>query len=274
MVEAIRAGGKVVSGFSKNTCSNWSVALHGYIDYELDAAHAYAFEQHVATCAKCATELASYREMKMLLGKKEVRWPIPYGLHAKILGAIDAEASVPVSSRHVGMRRSSLFSLLDFVRQWSFVPSFAALAAALLLVVMPPTQQNLVQEQLLSSHVRSLLVSHLTDVATSDQHTVKPWFNGKIDFSPPVVDLATEGFPLVGGRVDYVGGRVVAALVYRRHGHVINLFIWPSPESASVSAAERDGYSLLSWSKDGLIYWAVSDLAAAEIDKFRELFRG
>jgi anti-sigma factor RsiW len=263
-----------VSSSPESTCSNWSVALHGYIDDELDAAHAYAFEQHVATCAKCAAELASYREMKMLLGKEEVRWPIPYGLHAKILEAIEVENYVPVSARHVGIRRNSPFSLFDFVRQWSFVPSLAALAAALFLVVMPQTQKNLVQEQLLSSHVRSLMVNHLTDVATSDQHTVKPWFNGKIDFSPPVVDLATEGFPLVGGRVDYIGSRVVAALVYRRHGHVINLFIWPSTPNASVSASERDGYNLLRWSKDGLIYWAVSDLAADEIDKFRKLFGG
>jgi anti-sigma factor RsiW len=265
-----------VSNSSEGTCPNWSVALHGYIDDELDAAHAFAFEQHVATCAECTAELARYREMKMLLSKEEVRWPVPYGLRAKIREVIDAETFVPLRPNHIGTRTRSqtLLRLFDLVRQWSFVPSLAALSAALFLVITLPVQKNPLQEQLLSSHVRSLLVNHLTDVATSDQHTVKPWFNGKIDFSPPVVDLATEGFPLVGGRVDYVGNRVVAVLVYRRHGHVINLFIWPSSLSESVSASERDGYNFLSWSKDGLIYWAVSDTAAGDIDKFRVIFNG
>jgi anti-sigma factor RsiW len=157
------------------------------------------------------------------------------------------------------------------VRQWLFIPSLAALAASLLLVFSPMQTRTSLQEEVIAGHVRSLLVDHLTDVATSDQHTVKPWFNGKIDFSPPVVDLAPQGFPLVGGRVDYLDGRVVAALVYKRHGHLINVFVWPAPAAAS-RISSRDGYNIENWSKDGLTFWAVSDTAADDLVRLREAF--
>jgi anti-sigma factor RsiW len=127
------------------------------------------------------------------------------------------------------------------------------------------------EDQLVSSHVHSMLANHLTDVLTSDQHTVKPWFNGKIDFSPPVVDLKDKGFPLVGGRVDYLNGRVVATLIYRRSGHVINLFIWPS-NGTPVPASERDGYNLENWTQAGLDFWAVSDTSPGELKKFQQDF--
>jgi anti-sigma factor RsiW len=141
----------------------------------------------------------------------------------------------------------------------------------LLLFVNVTRQELPIQNEIVASHVRSMLASHLTDVETSDQHTVKPWFNGRIDFSPPVVDLAPQGFPLVGGRVDYIGGRVVAALVYRRHGHIINLFVWPG-SPASQRAATHEGYNLDEWSADGLSFWAISDVSAADLAAFRDNF--
>jgi anti-sigma factor RsiW len=137
-------------------------------------------------------------------------------------------------------------------------------------VLTPVADRASMSDEILASHVRSLLVDHLTDVATSDQHTVKPWFNGKIDFAPPVVDLAGEGFPLVGGRVDYIGGRVVAALVYRRQAHIINVFVWPAAAGAPTSSS-RDGYNIRSWSEGGLTWWAVSDASAADVGRFQEL---
>ncbi len=257
---------------SKKACANWAVALHGYIDHELDAAHAIAFERHVETCNGCRAELENFKSMKSLLGQKDVRWAMPADLPAKIIAAIDAQTVPSVPAPATAKMTSAPFSLFEFVRQWSFVPGLAALAAALFLVITPPAPDNLLEGQLLASHVNSLLVGHLTDVLTSDQHTVKPWFNGKIDFSPPVVDLASDGFPLVGGRLDYVGGRVVAALVYRRHNHVINLFIWPSTKNEPVQAATHDGYNFLRWSKDGLVFWAVSDAEANDVSKFKQLF--
>ena len=151
------------------------------------------------------------------------------------------------------------------------MPSLAVLAASLMLVLNVPQQSQSIEDQLLASHVRSMLADHLTDVLTSDQHTVKPWFNGKIDFSPPVVDLAAQGFPLVGGRVDYLDGRVVAALIYRRHGHVINLFIWPATLETR-SNTEKDGYNFVEWNVDGLVFWAVSDVAAPDLSAFRDDF--
>ena len=124
-------------------------------------------------------------------------------------------------------------------------------------------------EDLISSHVRSLQVDHLSDVVSSDKHTVKPWFNGKLDFSPPVTDLATQGFPLVGGRLDYLDGRTVAVLIYRHNQHPINLYVWPSTDrDAAPQVQGRQGYHLIRWAAGGMVYWVVSDLATNELELF------
>ena len=127
-----------------------------------------------------------------------------------------------------------------------------------------------VAEEIVSGHVRALMANHLTDVASSDRHTVKPWFNSKIDFSPRVIDLAAQGFPLIGGRLDYVANRAAAALVYRHDRHVINLFIWPAPadQSSDAKALERNGYNIVHWATAGMEYWAVSDLNSMDLKKF------
>ncbi|GLS77554.1 hypothetical protein GCM10007904_28910 [Oharaeibacter diazotrophicus] len=138
------------------------------------------------------------------------------------------------------------------------------------LVLAPLHAPSGLVDDLVAAHVRSLQVDHLTDVPTSDRHTVKPWFAGKVAFSPPVVDLADRGFPLVGGRVDYVGHRTVAAIVYRRHGHVINLFVWPADAPAAGDAAFREeGYNVVRWEQGGLVHYAVGDVDPAELDAFR-----
>jgi anti-sigma factor RsiW len=255
-----------VNGTEPDPCGRWQLMLHGFIDGELDAAHSLEFEQHLATCPQCAEQLERFVALKKVVSQKGVRWRAPDHVRAQVLAAITREAV-----RQARPTVSPWVKTFALVRQWLFVPSLAALAASLFLVLGPIQNQASIPDEVVAGHVRSQLANHLTDVATSDQHTVKPWFNGKIDFSPPVVDLAPQGFPLVGGRVDYVNGRVVAALVYRRRGHLINLFIWPAPPGAT-SATTRDGYSVENWSKDGLTFWAVSDAAADEISGFREAF--
>jgi anti-sigma factor RsiW len=163
---------------------------------------------------------------------------------------------------------------------WATLGASLAAVAALLIFLLPvlkgPSPSELLTEEIVSAHVRSLMANHLTDVASSDQHTVKPWFNGKLDFSPLVVDLTDSGFPLVGGRLDFVANGSVAALVYQRRQHFINLFIWPSLHDSDVAASisSRQGYNMIRWVKSGMIYWAVSDVNISDLESFVQLIEG
>ena len=148
-------------------------------------------------------------------------------------------------------------------------------AGVLTSVLKAPTSTELLAQEAISSHIRSLMADHLSDVVSTDKHTVKPWFDGKLDFSPVVVDLAAQGYPLEGGRLDYLNNQPVAALVYRRQQHIINLFTWPTPNAPDAKALTftSQGYNVITWVQSEMSYWAVSDLNFDELTTFVQLFQ-
>lgn len=236
--------------------------LHSLIDGELDAANSLAIETHLKGCRGCAEALRELEAVHASIGGASAGYRAPAALRDRVDAIL--EAATERAPARFGMK----------VRYAA--GTMVALAASLLLVVATPQMLSPGdQDQFVSSHVRSLLASHLVDIQTSNRHVVKPWFNGRIDFAPPVVELADRGFPLVGGRLDYIDGRVVPAIVYRRRLHVINLFVRPAAGLALpiASTAHHDGYSIVHWTAAGLDYWAVSDIDGAELGQFREMFR-
>jgi anti-sigma factor RsiW len=254
-------------------CPERNLLLHSLADGELDAANALAVEEHLRGCGGCAAAYAGIVRQKKLLKNEALRFRPPPALQDRIRAAIAAEEDARAAPADAaGSSRLIRFKPRG-VQLWHASAAFSAvaLAASLMLFVATPIETGGVDDQLVAAHVRSMLVTHLTDVASSDQHTVKPWFLGKLDFAPPVVDLAQEGFPLTGGRLDYIGGKVVPALVYRRHNHIINVFVWPAGKMQA-PAENLDGYHVDSWSQGGFDYAAVSDLNIAELGEFQRAF--
>ena len=236
--------------------------LPAFADQELGIVEAQEVQRHLDSCADCQREYAAQRIVSARFKKEAVYFDAPPHLAHRISSALPPE---PVRA---GSRRFSWMSL------GGALAAGLALVWSLGLYLNLPSDQERLTDEVVASHVRSLQVDHLSDVVSSDQHTVKPWFNGKLDFSPPVVDLAPQGFPLVGGRLDHLAGRPVAALVYRRAKHPINLYIWPSNErDAAPQLQNHQGYHLVRWTWDGMNYWTVSDLAANELDNFVGLVR-
>lgn len=247
-------------------------ALSAYVDGELPPDRAMEVAEHLTTCDECASDygamLATVRTVRAELTQHRA----PDVLRARIRASLREEAQAPV--RRVATPPS---------RAWR-IP-WSAVAAALLLVVassgvtMVATNRRgsdaPVAEAVLASHIRSLMPEHLTDVRSNDQHNVKPWFNGRLDFSPTVPRLDEQGFPLLGGRLDYVHGRPVAVVVYGRRQHVINVFSWPATDdrAASSEPRSRNGYNLEHWRDGAVEYWAASDLNAAELRSFVTLLR-
>jgi anti-sigma factor RsiW len=242
------------------TCDEAEILLHALIDGELDAGHAREVEAHLATCAKCAAAARDYREMKKAVAQDGLRYTAPPELRRRI------EASLPRAE--VPTRRA----LLKGFAMGSAVSAIAA--SGLFAIVLRGDDEARLQSEFVSAHLRSLQANHLTDVVSTDQHTVKPWFNGRLDVAPPVVDLGSQGFALVGGRLDYVDGRPVGALIYHRRQHVINLFV-AQGTSAEPRAAKMEtvqGFNIRRWSDRGLNYWAVSDVSKEELANFGEQF--
>ena len=256
-------------------CAKWLPLLHGYVDRELDAEHALRVERHLAEHPACAAELQRIRQLRQMIGGPAARLAAPDGLAQRISRAIAAETAGSRRGAEVGWLEQIgawLAQVQQFLRRFSLPISALAVATMAFVLTVQTPGPILAEQDLVTAHVRSLLVEHLTDVTTSDRHTVKPWFAGRVNFSPPVVDLAAEGFPLVGGRLDYVAGRVVVALAYRHNGHVINLFLWPGAPP-TVRQFRRDGFNLLTWAEDDLVAWAVSDVTPDELAEFARRFQ-
>jgi anti-sigma factor RsiW len=237
------------------------------LDGELDAAQAASLEAHRAGCPICRQAQAELLRARVLL-RAEPYETTPDAVRARVMARLRLAEPPAEPARH---RRPS--------RRWLF-PAFggfglgAACAAALALLLVLP-QRDDVAEQVVAGHIRALQPGHLEDVVSTDQHTVKPWFDGRLDFAPPVRDFAAEGFALRGGRLDYLGGRAVAALVYQRDKHVIDLFVWPQggPLPHLAGDTRIQGYNIVHWSADGMNFWAVSDVERAQLDDFAALWR-
>jgi anti-sigma factor RsiW len=238
-------------------CVDQELLLGALADGELDAANIALVEAHASRCDGCREELERLTAMKSLLAADGVRHAAPGPLRARI----DA---LPELSEKPAKR--------DWLPGWLAPGIAGALAATLAMVTLvPPATESILDEQLVSSHVRSLQPGHLMDVQTTNQHIVKPWFNGRIDFAPPVPELADQGFPLAGGRLDSVDGKTVAAVVYRRRLHTVNLYVWPAKDSAERSFV-KDGFAVTEWSRNGLRFAAISDIPASELKQFHLLF--
>lgn len=246
------------------SCQDVRGILDAYFDGELDLVHSVEIENHLSTCTECRELQMRNDRVRRVMQSPGVYMNAPSDLRERIRASLPSPERAEVRG--------------GYDRRW--LPAFglvAGLAAAVLVVVgvgivgagRQKAANEMVATEVLSSHIRSLMPGHLTDVLSTDQHTVKPWFAGKLDFAPTVKNLSEQGFPLTGGRLDYIDGRAVAALTYSRRKHTINLFLWPGGKSdSSPRPMSMKGYNLIRWNKNGMAYWAVSDLDARELTQF------
>jgi anti-sigma factor RsiW len=247
------------------TCKETKYLLNAYVDGELDSPGSLSVESHVQRCESCLTDVENMRALASAIENGALRFKPPQRLKRNVQAAIRA-ANPDTARSFLGWR-------------WA-----AALASAVLLVVLMWTittqwtkssEETLLVNNVVSSHVRSMMANHITDVSSSDSHTVKPWFGGKLDYSPPAKDLTEQGFRLIGGRLDYLENRPVAALVYQRSQHLINLFVWPASRSSikPENQLTLQGYNLIHWTKSGMTYWLISELNQAELNECARLLK-
>lgn len=248
-------------------CIETRQRLHPYLDREIDVEGALAVESHLAGCAACRSLFAAQQALQSGVRRHATYFGAPPGLAQRV-------------RREAGRGPAARFGWLS-LRQW--LPLGAAVAATALLTWTAALQyagmpgEERIAEQVVNGHARAVMTAHRIDVASSDRHTVKPWLSSRLDFSPPVVDLASAGFPLDGGRLDYLDGRTVATLCYRSRQHWIDLFVWPERDARGDRAARtssRQGYNIVTWRTGGMAFWAISDVNADDLKAFVEAYVG
>jgi mycothiol system anti-sigma-R factor len=256
--------------------------MDGYVDGELDPVTNQEIERHLRDCRRCEQAYEAQRAIVRAIGSAAPYYKAPVELRQRIQSSLRNEIGAKATrngTRGSQILRTQKRSILPET-PWNWLALAAAIvlaaitASSLLPRMRSPNADQFLATQLIASHVRSLMANHLTDVASSDQHTVKPWLDAKLDFAGPVVDLSGEGFPLIGGRLDYLDNHPVAALVYQRRKHFVNLFIWPVTPGATETNATmtRQGYHLLHWFDSDFNYWTVSDVSDKDLQAFKQAF--
>ncbi|HTF45673.1 MAG TPA: anti-sigma factor [Terriglobales bacterium] len=245
-------------------CSSVEPLIGAALDGELEPSQQFQISEHLENCLSCKT---AYRDLEQL--QEDIRSRATYH-----------RAPDPLMERlRTSIREEHNPSVRRAQPPWKWMAIAASvllllsIGGNLLLSKRGVSENQLIAQEVLSEHVRAMLTNHQVDVISSDRHTVKPWFGDKLDFSPDVKDLAARGFPLVGGRVEYIGQRPVAALVFQRSKHVISLFTWPAGSSVN-GVRSQNGYHLVAWNKDGMAYWAISDLSLDDLELFSRLYGG
>lgn len=253
-------------------CDDNARLLHAYLDGELDLVRSLEIEEHLKACPDCAQELRSHQTLRRAFRSANLYDRAPASLQSRIRASLAREAGAEVKPIPIASRRREFWN-------WAAVAAAILLAVVLTLRFLPGRdarlESSLVAEEIVASHIRALQPGHLLDVQSTDQHTVKPWFNGKLDFSPPVRDLAEAGYPLIGGRLDYIARHPAAVLVYQRRQHLIDVFVWPGEGKPAPPKSEiaSQGYNMLCWQSSGMDFCAVSDLNPAELQQFASLLR-
>jgi mycothiol system anti-sigma-R factor len=267
-------------------CEEIKNLMDAYLDGELDPVTSQKVEQHLGDCSGCEQAYEVETAMAHAISQSAPYYKAPSDLRERIqfslreaIGATSSHGPAGADLLPVGRHQAARHGVF-FEMPWNWL----ALAAAIVLgaiigsTLLPRLQQpgsdQFLATQLVANHVRSLMADHLTDVVSSDQHTVKPWLDTKLDFAAPVLDLSGDGFPLVGGRLDYLDNHSAAALVYQRRKHFINLFIWPTTpaDSKTQTTMAREGYHLVHWADGDFTYWAVSDVNTSDLQSFKQLF--
>jgi len=251
------------------TCQESVRLLPGYFDSELDLVHTLEIEDHLRTCAACTSTLEADRALRTTIARSRLRFSAPPNVARNVRATIADSFPQEKSAS----------------KNWSWNWAFAATAAALifcavltwkLLPAGTPNTSASISDEAIADHIRALMPGHLSDVESTDQHTVKPWFDGKLDFAPPVENFAAQGFPLIGGRLDYLDHHPTAALVYQRRKHFISVFLLPatSERDRAESQTTQRGYNVISWTRNAMNYWLVSDLNPVELEELAKLLRG